>query len=475
MIFNAIVPQLMKGKAWRIPALAALLLLSVRPLSLPALAKQANLGSSAPPVSGVNPLTTETDYTLGAGDSLRIDIFQAPDYSGQYLVLVDRTISLPLIGRIKVEGLTLEQASQLMSRLYAPYLKRPIVTVTLLAPRPLKLAISGEVNNPGSYTVKPDQKFPSVTEAIQLAGGLTASADVGQVEIRRIVQGKQQALRVNLWRLLQQGNLSPDVSLRDGDTIIIPTKDTIDAAETRQLSDASFGIKTDQDIKVAVIGEVNRPGSYLVKPSQPKQLPTLTQAIQVAGGIKSLADLRNIEVRRSTRNGDQKTIDVDLWQLLQTGNINEDVILQNGDTVTVPTAKEIKPTEAEVLASSSFSPATIRVNVVGEVKRPGVLELPPNTPLNQAILASGGFDERRADTSSVELIRLNPNGTAIRRNISVDFSGGIDENKNPTLRNNDVIVVDRSGLASATDTLGTVLSPLGSIFSIFGWAHWFGL
>ncbi len=107
------------------------------------------------------------------------------------------------------------------------------------------------------------------------------------------------------------------------------------------------------------------------------------------------------------------------------------------------------------------------MKVVGEVVKPGTIEVPPNTPLNQAILTAGDFDKRRADQSTVELIRLNPNGTVTKTSINVDFSQGINEKTNPILRNNDVVVVHRSNLASATDTLGAVLSPFTGLTGFF--------
>ncbi|MEL6320754.1 MAG: SLBB domain-containing protein, partial [Cyanobacteria bacterium J06626_14] len=114
-----------------------------------------------------------------------------------------------------------------------------------------------------------------------------------------------------------------------------------------------------------------------------------------------------------------------------------------------------------------FSPDTIRINVVGEVDNPGLVEVAPNTPLSQGILAAGGFDNRRARTSSVELIRLNPNGTATQSSIDVDFAAGIDETNNPLLRNNDIIIVKRSASATIADTLDTLVVPLGRAFSLF--------
>jgi polysaccharide export outer membrane protein len=151
---------------------------------------------------------------------------------------------------------------------------------------------------------------------------------------------------------------------------------------------------------------------------------------------------------------------------LRTGDLSQDVILQDGDTITIPTATALDPGEANQLASASFSPNTIVVNVVGEVTRPGAIPVPPNTPLNQAVLAAGGFDNRRARKRSVELVRLNPNGTVERRDITVDLAQGINDQSNPTLRNNDVVLVRRSTLANVTDTLGTILSPASAIFDL---------
>jgi polysaccharide export outer membrane protein len=170
-----------------------------------------------------------------------------------------------------------------------------------------------------------------------------------------------------------------------------------------------------------------------------------------------------VEVRRFNRDGTQQIIPIDLWNLLQTGNLVEDVILQEGDTIFIPTAENISPEESETLATASFAPATIQVNVVGEVRRPGTIEVQPNTPLNQGIMAAGGFDKIRANQAEVVLIRLNPNGSVSERTIPIDLAQGIDEENNPALRNNDVIVVNRNFLTRTTDTLNTVLSPLGVI------------
>jgi polysaccharide export outer membrane protein len=194
--------------------------------------------------------------------------------------------------------------------------------------------------------------------------------------------------------------------------------------------------------------------------------PTVTRAIQVAGGIKPLANVRQIEVRRVTSTGEQRIIAVDLWKLLREGDANQDLVLQEGDTIVVPTATAPSPEDAAQVAAASFSPDTIEVNIVGEINRPGTVKIPPNTPLNQALFAAGGFTTR-AEDDSVELLRLNPNGTVSRRKIELDLAAGVNDENNPALYNNDTIVVGRSSLASISDTLDTVLNPVGKFLTIF--------
>ena len=83
------------------------------------------------------------------------------------------------------------------------------------------------------------------------------------------------------------------------------------------------------------------------------------------------------------------------------------------------------------------------------------------------MLAAGGFNNRRAKKSEVTLVRLNPDGTVSKREIEIDLAAGISDETNPALRNNDTIVVGRSTVASLSDTIGTVLSPLSGVFGLF--------
>ena len=443
------------------------------------------------------PLQPPADYTLGGGDRLRINVLDVPEYSAEYQVPPGGRLYVPLIGSVSVQGLTQEQAADLLASKYSRYLKRPLVTVILTAARPINVIVAGEVNRPGSFAVAlqagggndPGVQYPTLSGAISLAQGVTLSADISQIQIRRrLGSGEQQKIIVDLKQLAQTGDLNQDTTLRDGDTIFVPTSPTVDLAETRQLAEASFAADPNRPRTVTVVGEVNRPGPYVVVggattgstvlaqggtittqgATNTTGFPTVTRAIQLAGGITPLADIRNVRIRRPTKTGSEQIISVNLWQLLRQGDVDQDTIVQDGDSVVVPTATELNPAEQTQLATANFSPDTIQVSVVGEVKTPGLVKLPPNTPMNQAILVAGGFNNSRAHKSDVELIRLNPDGTATKTTLPVDFAQGINPKTNPTLRNNDIIIVARSGLARVGDTIGTVTAPLLSILGLIG-------
>ncbi|MCT7972258.1 SLBB domain-containing protein [Laspinema olomoucense] len=409
-------------------------------------------------------------YTLGGGDLVNVNILGLPEYSGQYQIPVDGRLNLPLIGTVNLEGLTSEEASRAIEAAYQGVIRRPQIAVSLVAPRPLNVWVSGEVTRPGSYIMRltpgagniPGVQYPTVVQALEIAQGVTLAADISQVQVRRLSRaGQEQVFTLDLWAMLQLGDGRQDITLRDGDVIFVPTSPQVNLEQTRQLATTSFSRDTELPRTVAVVGSVERPGTYTILGSETGEgiraagLPTMTRAIQLAGGIQPDADIRQIQLRRPTITGGDQVLNLNLWQLLQTGDFTQDPILQNGDTIFIPTASFINPNEAGVLATTNFSPEAIQVNVVGEVVRPGNLRLPPNTPLNQALLAAGGFDPNRAKQDRVELLRLNPNGTVFQRIISIDLDAAINEETNPILRDNDIVVINRSRLATFGDTVNT--------------------
>jgi polysaccharide export outer membrane protein len=439
-----------------------------------------------------------TTYTLGGGDVIRVNVFEVPEYTGEYQIPPGGGINLPLIGSVNVRGLTTEQAADLIASRYSRYLKRPLISVNLLSPRPINILVSGEVTRPGAYTVSlqggagdtPGVQYPTLLSALTVAAGTTQSADLTRVELRRSLGGNrpEEVLTVNLKDVIRTGRFPQDLTLRDGDSIYVPTANNVDLEDVRNTSAATFASDPSAPRTVAVIGEVIRPGTYLIAPGAAEgggtasiagtgapsitNVPTVTRALQSAGGITAQADVRNVVIRRRPRTGGEQLIKVDLWKLIANGDLSQDTIVQDGDTIVFPTATETNRAEATQIASTTLSPATIQVGVVGEVRNPGRIAVQPNSSLNQVLLAAGGFAGARADNDAVDLVRLNPDGSVTKRKVRVDLKAGINEQTNPIIRNNDVIVVYRSGAAKFGETVGTVFSPFFGVFgflrSIFG-------
>ena len=213
-------------------------------------------------------------YILGSGDTISVTFFNVPEYNSQHQIMVDGTINLPLVGNIAIAGMGLKQASEAISKRYATELEYPLATVNLVQPRAFQIAIAGEIAQPGLYSLPAAQggQFLTVAEAIQAAGGVTQIADL------------------NLLKLLQYGDLSPNATLRDGDTIFIPAATEIDLAEANQLAVSNLRASTDRPTNVAIVGEVARPGPYRLDNTNSQ--PTLIQALQLAGGIEPSANLR---------------------------------------------------------------------------------------------------------------------------------------------------------------------------------------
>lgn len=120
-------------------------------------------------------------YRLGAGDKLKITIFDEPDLSGEFELDGGGGVALPLIGQMQALDLSpRELEARIEAKLLDGYLLRPRVSIEVLSYRPFY--IMGEVNQPGSY---PYRAGLNVLNAAALAGGFTYRADEGDIEISR--------------------------------------------------------------------------------------------------------------------------------------------------------------------------------------------------------------------------------------------------------------------------------------------------
>jgi len=145
--------------------------------------------------------TDDSNYRLGPGDKLHIQVLGAEDLTGDYAVGDNGTVSSPLIGDIKAAGLTRAQLEREMEKKLAQgYLRNPKVSVTILAYRPFY--IYGEVTKPGEY---PYASGMRVMSAVATAGGFTYRANEGYVVVTR--NGEQR-------RALPNTPIQPDDVIR---------------------------------------------------------------------------------------------------------------------------------------------------------------------------------------------------------------------------------------------------------------------
>lgn len=200
-------------------------------------------------------------YRLGPTDVIAVNIYLHPDLDvpassaastiGGAMVTSDGSVQLPLIGDIHVGGLTLRQAQRAMIRAYRVYLKNPKVAVQLVQARSLRYYLLGAFTQPGvKYPAHP----LTLLEALALGGSVDEpTADLYQAYV---AQGHAK-LPVDLHALLVEGDLSQNIPLASGDTIVIPTSTT----------ETAF-----------VFGSVTKPGAI---PFESGQL-TLLQALSAA-------------------------------------------------------------------------------------------------------------------------------------------------------------------------------------------------
>jgi polysaccharide export outer membrane protein len=246
----------------------------------------------------------EVDYVLGPQDIFNITVWGPGGTSERFTVETDGTFTFPMLGRLKAGGLTVRQLQDdLTGRLGDGYFNNPRVTVTVEDYRSQRIFVVGEVSKPGTYSLT---RSMTLIEALTLAGSPTASA--GSVAlVRRRTNGEVSKtpvthggdgiteIRADL-TALQDGMLSENPVLRDGDTIAVP-----------------------RAAPVFVFGLVGRPGEYNVGRDA-----TVRQVLALAGGVGPRGAPGRMRIIRTT-NGTEHELKAGM-----------DDPVKPGDTIIVP-------------------------------------------------------------------------------------------------------------------------------------------
>jgi polysaccharide export outer membrane protein len=253
---------------------------------------------------------TQPHELIHPGDQLSVTVYGQSTLSQSVTVLPDGAIEYPLIGRVQVGGLTVDDATKSISTRLAKYVRHPYVTVAISQLGQPNVLVLGNVKTPGKYQLRSDAK---VTDAIAAAGGIADQN--GELPDARVSDSSGNVESVSLQKLLHDGDTGLDRSLAEGSVVYVPGPTLMN---------------------VTVTGAVDHPGEIQVAEGD-----RLSMAIARAGNsANSNADLNNVKVLRTGPDGKQQQYTVNLYNALEKGDTSTDLVLQKGDEVYVPVAKK---------------------------------------------------------------------------------------------------------------------------------------
>ena len=158
-------------------------------------------------------------YTIGSDDSLDILVWKQPDLSGTVRVAGDGTITVPLLGNVKAAGKTIDQLTETLTADLSTLMHNPKVTVRVANPQSQVVYMLGEINKPGMLSLNSGEVL---SQAIASAGGFTPYANLRKVRVVRREDGTPVEMVVNFAKVQDGDDLSSDIALERGDTVIVP-------------------------------------------------------------------------------------------------------------------------------------------------------------------------------------------------------------------------------------------------------------
>ena len=272
-------------------------------------------------------LATPTNYRLGPGDEVIIDIWGASQNTIRQQISPEGTINIQKIGPVNLSGMTVSAAND--------YLKNALnkiynglnnttdptsdIRLTLGNIRTIQINVMGEVVQPGTYALS---SFSTVFHALYRAGGVS---DIGSLRNVQLVRNGKNIATIDVYEFIMKGNTQDDIRLQEGDVVIVPA----------------------YDVLVKISGKVKRPMRFEMKKDE-----NLATLIKYAGGFEADAYTRSLRVVR--QNGEEyevntvKDIDYSIYKM------------RNGDVVT---------------AEAILNRFTNKLEIRGAVYRPGIYQL----------------------------------------------------------------------------------------------------
>jgi capsular exopolysaccharide synthesis family protein len=345
--------------------------------------------------TGVAAVAAEDDYKIGTDDVLHVIVWDNKDLEQTVIVRPDGKISFPLAGEIQAKDLTVPQLTEALTRRLSTAVKNPNVSVMVKEIRSYRVHFVGRIAKPGVYPIKAGTPL---LQALTLAGGPSENADLPAAYIIR----DEKTIPIDLRKLIQDGDLSKNIKLEREDTIVVPEIAT--GSNPQEILDR----------RIYVLRKVAKPGVYTLKLDVP-----ILHALFLAGGVAENGDLASAFVIRG-----KDKIPVDLWKLIQKGDLSQNVTIKHEDTIVIPAGGELQNA----------------VYVMGEVNKPGVYSQPEALSLLKLVTLAGGFTKYAAPGRAT-LIRREGEKKVLMKVDLKDIMSDPKVNEDLSLRPGDVLIV----------------------------------
>ncbi len=278
--------------------------------------------------------------TLQPEDALQIAVFNQPQLTVTTPVGKDGYVSAPFVGSVRAQGKTTTQLADELAELFKKklFLRDPIVSVTVLQFRQLRASVGGAVQRPGTYQIR--QGDTLITLLNQGGGPIVDASDLRRATLRHA--NANEYIPLDIYALLNRGDLSQNYVLQDGDELNIPTEG---------------------NNRIIVLGSVQAPASY------PYHEPmTLADAISLARGevpYKSRFSRVLITRPKVGQPGQYVRIVADFTRFIKSGDQQQNLVLQPGDIIFVPQTNTPDFQQIAAIANTAYLINIISTNFFG--------------------------------------------------------------------------------------------------------------
>jgi len=233
----------------------------------------------------------QAEYLLGAGDLVRVTVYDHADLVTETRVNEQGSILFPLLGEVSVAGYSASQAAVRIARMLEAggFLRNPQVNLVVLEFKGQEVSVLGRVNRPGKF---PLQQASRLTDVLAMAGG--AAVDGADTLVLLSGKGTNSSRReIDLIGLLRDGNPQLNVAIINDDVLYIP-----------------------REPRFYIYGEVQRPGAFRLERNM-----SLVQALSLGGGLTTRGTQKGIRILRRDASNTLREVTASLGDLLQPDDV----------------------------------------------------------------------------------------------------------------------------------------------------------